>query len=124
MRSWRSSGNEKYGATAYGQGLSLHEESRIIAQRDLSRRASFQEEGKIGRDKGKKSKHEVADRRCSTLFGAQRMLINPGTYTQKKGRPGKEPVPGDHDETREKHARGSQPIDVVLISPGLWNREF
>jgi hypothetical protein len=49
--------NEKCGATAYGQGESPHEEtcSRSIAQRDLFRRASFQEEGEISCDKGKKS---------------------------------------------------------------------
>jgi len=105
VRSWRSS---KYGATAYGQGLSPHEEtrSRSIAQRDLSRSASLQEEWEIRRDKGKKSEHEVADRRCTTLFSAKWVLIDPGTYTEKKGGPSKEPVPGDHYEAREKHARG------------------
>ena len=111
VRSWS---RWKYGATAYGQGLSPHEEtrSRSIAQRDLSRRASLQEEGEIRRDKGKKSqpvmrrnglsiasetrgvqdRHEVADRRCSTLFGAKWVLIDLGTCTQKKGGPSKEPI--------------------------------
>lgn len=81
--------------------------SRSIVQRDLSRggrRASFQEEGEISRDKGKESEHEVADRRCTPLFGAKWMLIDPGGCTEKKGGPSKDPVPGDHDETRQKHA--------------------
>ena len=96
------------------KGCRPHEEtrSRSIAQRDLSRRASLQEEGEIRRDKGKKSQpvmrrkgiehrkrdtrvqdgHEVADRRCTSLFSAKWVLIDPGTCTQKKGGPSKEPV--------------------------------
>lgn len=109
--------------------MSPHEEtwSRSIAQRDLlhgGRRAGFQEEGKISCDKGRKGQYQVADRRCTSLFSANGMLIDPGACTEKKGRPSKDPVSGDHDETGEKHARGRQPIDCILSFPGLRDCEL
>ena len=71
--------------------------------------------------------HQVADRRCTTLYNAKWVLIDPGAQTEKKGWPCKEPfeivsvggdrvshrqrpVSCDHNESRKEHARRGQAI--------------
>jgi hypothetical protein len=36
--------------------------------------------------------HEVADWRCTTFFGAQWVLIDPGAETDEERRPSEDPV--------------------------------
>jgi len=92
----------------------------LCVQRDLLRASSsagFKEERKIGRDEGSTRKHQISDRRCSALPRSEWVFIDPATETEKEGWPSEDPVPGDHDETCEKHARGREPLEVILRAP-------
>jgi len=48
-------------------------------------------------------------------------LIDPGAEAEKERWPGENPVPGDHDDTCEKHARSREPVEVILSPPCLWD---